>query len=59
MEQEETAIARQWLSKNIIVAANTNATMEELLNTVFSMQYVPGLYNKNHTERWRQAGVSS
>jgi hypothetical protein len=35
MEEEEIAIARQWLGKHVPVAKNTNATTEELRITGF------------------------
>jgi hypothetical protein len=31
-------VAKQWLSKNFIMAMNTHATIEELLGASFSMQ---------------------
>jgi hypothetical protein len=33
-------VARQWLGKNIIAAMNTHATIEELLDALFSMQFM-------------------
>jgi hypothetical protein len=40
VEQEEIDAARQQLDKNVPVAMNTHATIEELLDTEFSMQSV-------------------
>jgi hypothetical protein len=37
VEPQETAIARQWLSKQIPAAMNTHAIIEELLDAVFSI----------------------
>jgi hypothetical protein len=37
VEPEETAVARQWLGKNLPAKADTHATIEELLDAVFSM----------------------
>jgi hypothetical protein len=45
VEPEETVIARQWLGKHASVAKDMHATMEELLDVVFSMWSVPRLYN--------------
>jgi hypothetical protein len=35
-----TTAAREWISKNVPEATNTHTTKEELLDTVFSTQYV-------------------
>jgi hypothetical protein len=40
VEAEEMAIARQWLDKHVPAVTNTYATIEELLDAVFSMQSV-------------------
>jgi hypothetical protein len=48
------AIARQWLSTHAHMATDMHATMEELLDTVFSMQSVPRLYNKDETKMGTQ-----
>jgi hypothetical protein len=40
VEPEETPVAKQWLSKYVPVAANTRATIERLLDMMFSMQSV-------------------
>jgi hypothetical protein len=34
-------IAKQWLRENITMATNTHTTVEELLDTLFSMQSMP------------------
>jgi hypothetical protein len=44
----ETAIAREWLCKHIVpMAKKEHATMEELLEVVFSVQSVPRLYKES------------
>jgi hypothetical protein len=51
---EETAVGRQWLSKHVSTATEagnrsneyTKATIEELLEAVFSMLSVQRLYKK-------------
>jgi hypothetical protein len=40
VEPEETAIARQQPGKYIPMTVNTYATIEELLDIVFSMRYM-------------------
>jgi hypothetical protein len=45
MEPEETSIARQRLGKHIPAATNTQATLKEFLETVFSVGSAPRLYN--------------
>jgi hypothetical protein len=47
VESEETAVTRQRLGKHIPAATNTHATMEELLDMVFSVQSVLMLYNND------------
>jgi hypothetical protein len=43
----ETAVARQWLSERYVTAdALTYATIEELLEAVFSVRSAPSLYNE-------------
>jgi hypothetical protein len=42
-ESEEPFIARQRLGKRVPAATDTNATTEELLETMFSLQAVPKL----------------
>jgi hypothetical protein len=37
VEPEEMAVAMQWLGKHIPMVMNTHATIEELLDAVFSM----------------------
>jgi hypothetical protein len=34
------AVARKWLDEKILAATNTNATIEELLDVVFSIRFV-------------------
>jgi hypothetical protein len=45
-EREETAVARDRLGKHVPVATDTRTTIEKLLEVVFSVGYVLGLYNK-------------
>jgi hypothetical protein len=45
-ELEETAVARERLGKHVPAATNTDATIEELLEAVFYVGSVPGLYKK-------------
>jgi hypothetical protein len=41
-----TPVVSHWLSSHhVIVAADTYATVEELLEALFSVQSMPGLYN--------------
>jgi hypothetical protein len=42
-EQKETTVARERLGKHVPVATDTQATIEELLEAVFSMWSVPRL----------------
>jgi hypothetical protein len=44
------ATARQWISEDSPVATDMHATLEELLDTVFSMWSMPRLYSKDHRE---------
>jgi hypothetical protein len=41
VEPEETDVARQRLDKHVSAATDTHPTIEELLETVFSMRPVP------------------
>jgi hypothetical protein len=41
------AIARQWHGKHISTATNEHATIEELLETVFSVWSMPRLQNED------------
>jgi hypothetical protein len=41
VELEKNAVARKRLGKHVPAATNTRTTIEELLEAVFSMQYVP------------------
>jgi hypothetical protein len=50
VEQIDAAIAMQRCGKHISAAVNEYATVEELLEAVFSMQSVPRLYRKNQQE---------
>jgi hypothetical protein len=43
-------VARQQLSKCISAAMNQHATIEELLEVVFSMQSLPRLYNEDQQQ---------
>jgi hypothetical protein len=46
VQPEETAIASQWHAKHVSMAMATHATIEELLEGVFSMWPVLRLYNE-------------
>lgn len=46
-ELEEAAIARQWLSKRASLAVDTDATIEEPWEVVFSMRFMPSLCNED------------
>jgi hypothetical protein len=61
MEQAEVAIAKQWHGKHVSTAVNQHATIEELLEAVFSMQSVPRLYSEDQWEKLvsRKLAVSS
>jgi hypothetical protein len=42
------AVARQWLSsRHMMAATDTHATIEELLEAVFSVRSLPNLYNED------------
>jgi hypothetical protein len=41
VEPEETAVAMQRFGKHVPTAINTRATIDELLDAVFSMRLVP------------------
>jgi hypothetical protein len=48
ISSHKTAIAKQWLCKQrplLGSARNRRTTIEELLEAVLSMRFVPGLYN--------------
>jgi hypothetical protein len=47
VEAEETSIAWQWLGKHGPGVTNTQATIEELLDTVFSVGSAPRLYDQD------------
>jgi hypothetical protein len=46
VERAETFVAREWLGKHVPAAANSNATIYELLEAVFSMLSAPRFYKK-------------
>jgi hypothetical protein len=50
MQREEMAIARQRQPKHVSAATNQHATTEELLEKLFSMLFVLGLYNENQQD---------
>jgi hypothetical protein len=44
----ETVCARQWLSsRHVIATTDMHATIEELLETLFSVRSVPRIYNED------------
>jgi hypothetical protein len=59
-QSKQTPIAQQWLSKCHMTAATVTYTIEELLEVVFSVWSVPGLYNEEQLplrDLSRQLGV--
>jgi hypothetical protein len=48
---EETAVARQRLDKHLAAALDMHATIEELLEALFSVWFVPKLYSESHQEK--------
>jgi hypothetical protein len=46
VESEETSTARKRLGKQVPAATNTQATTEEILETVFSVGFAPRIYNE-------------
>jgi hypothetical protein len=48
VEREETAIASQRLGEHAPAATDAHATMEELVDAVFSMRSVPRQYSEDH-----------
>lgn len=56
MEPEETAAARKRLEKHVSTATNMHATVEELLEAVFSMWSVPRLCSEGHWEKLASHG---
>jgi hypothetical protein len=46
MEPEETDTARQQLGKQVSASTDTQATVEELLGTMFSIRSVQGGYKE-------------
>jgi hypothetical protein len=51
MEQEEAAIARQRRGKHVSAATNQHATIEGVLEAVFSVWSVPRLYSEDQREK--------
>jgi hypothetical protein len=47
LEEQEMVIAKQRLGKHAPVARDMQATMEELLEAMFSMQFIQRLYNES------------
>jgi hypothetical protein len=52
MEPEDTSIARQRLGKQISVAMDMQATIEELLVTMFSVRSVQMGYKRSEVVDW-------
>jgi hypothetical protein len=50
VEAEWTAVTRQWLNKHMSTAMDMHATIEELLEAVFSMWSMLRLYSEVHQE---------
>jgi ribosome-interacting GTPase 1 len=51
VEQDETAIVRQWHGRCVSIAMNSHAAIEELLEAVFSLQFLLKLYSKNQGKK--------
>jgi hypothetical protein len=47
VEPEETSIARQRIGKHVPATTNTQATTEEILETVFSVGFASRIYNED------------
>jgi hypothetical protein len=54
VEQVEAVAARQWHSKNISAATDTDTTEED---AVISMQFPPRLHDKDQEEKEKQQSV--
>jgi hypothetical protein len=54
VEQEKVALAKQWHSKNISVAADSDTTIDAM----FSVWSMPRLYNEGHQGDGRTLGWS-
>jgi hypothetical protein len=46
VEREETSVARQRLGKQVFAATDTQASIEELLGTIFSIQAIQSGYKE-------------
>jgi hypothetical protein len=51
VEQEDAAIARQQRRKQVSAATNRHATIEELLEVVFSLWCMQRLYSEDQQEK--------
>jgi hypothetical protein len=51
VEPEETAVTRQRFVKHVSAATDMRATIEELLETLFSMRSVLRLHSEGHQEK--------
>jgi hypothetical protein len=56
VEPEQMAAVRLCLSKHMSAAMDMPATIEELLEAVFSMQSMPRLYSEGHREKFVSHG---
>jgi hypothetical protein len=54
MQPEKTSIARKGLGKHISAAKNTQATIEELLRTMFSVPSVQSGYKIRELVNWSE-----
>jgi hypothetical protein len=59
VEQKEAAVAKQRCGKQISAATNKDATIEELLEAVFSMRFVLRLYVEDQRENSSEVGVGN
>jgi hypothetical protein len=51
VERKEAATARQQISKHAPTATDMHATLEELLDEVFSILSIMRLYSEDHREK--------
>jgi hypothetical protein len=51
VEQDKTAIVRQWHGKCVSIAMNSHAAIEELLEAVFFVQFLLTLYSEDQRDK--------
>jgi hypothetical protein len=52
VEQEEVTIAGEGRGKHVSATTNKHATIEEILEAVFSMRFKPRLYSEDRREMY-------